>query len=253
MLTSMPGQAPSAPRAGVGARLPAGQRAYVVGDVHGHLDKLRGIHARIRTDLRDRPVASPLLIHLGDLIDRGPASAGCVALLAAGSPIAGVPAITLMGNHEWMMLAAIEDRDHDDVDRWLDNGGAATLTSWGLKSTSTPRDWLAAIPARQLVFLRDLPKTHALGGYLFVHAGVRPGVTLRKQREIDLLWIRERFLEWEGAMLPEAPQQIIVHGHTPTEAPVLKPNRIGLDTGAGKGGPLTCVVLEGDEVRHFGI
>ncbi len=232
-------------------RLPPGQRIYVVGDVHGHRDKLDRVHDWVRSDLHRRPVAQPALVHLGDLIDRGPESAGCVALLAAGPPIRGVPSVTLMGNHEWMMLAALQGGTHDDIDRWLDNGGAEALRSWGLKSTSPPRDWMAGIPPLHLVFLRDLVQTHVRHGYLFVHAGVRPGVELARQRQTDLLWIRESFLNWAGVMLPEAPALVIVHGHTPSPTPTIKPNRIGLDTGAGKGGPLTCAVLEGDGVRLF--
>ena len=232
-------------------RLPAGRRVYVVGDVHGHRAKLEQVHARIRADLDRRPVGSALLVHLGDLIDRGPDSAGCVALLASGPPIVGLPTVNLMGNHEWMMLAALRPGRHDDADRWLDNGGAESLASWGLKSTMKPSTWMERIPAQHLVFLQGLARTRVEHGYLFVHAGVRPGVRLEKQRETDLLWIRESFLRWEGIMLPESPERVIVHGHTPGDAPVLKSNRIGLDTGAGKGGPLTCAVLEGDGVGLF--
>lgn len=237
--------------AGRAGRLATGHRVYVVGDVHGHRDKLEAVHARVHADLEERPVADALLVHLGDLIDRGPDSAGCLALLASGPPLRGVPTVNLMGNHEWMMLHALETGGFEEADQWLDNGGAETLRSWGLKSTSRPKDWLAAIPPRQLVLLRDLQLMHGKGGYLFVHAGVRPGVPLSEQRETDLLWIRESFLKWEGVMLPEAPEVVVVHGHTPGPTPVLKHNRIGLDTGAGKGGPLTCAVLEGDEVRVF--
>lgn len=232
-------------------RLAPGRRIYAVGDVHGHLDRLAAMHARIRADLAARPVARPLLLHLGDLIDRGPASAGCVDLLAGGPPIPGVPTINLMGNHEWMMLGALETSSRDDVDRWLDNGGDKTLWSWGLKSSAPPRAWMAAIPARHLVFLRDLRRSWTEEGYVFVHAGVRPGVRLDQQREQDLLWIRESFLNWKGVMLPEAPERVVVHGHTPQEEPVIKHNRIGLDTGAGKGGPLTCGVLEADGITLF--
>lgn len=244
-LTGGPSQAPAA------ARLPPGRRIYVVGDVHGHLDRLEKVHAAIRADLARRPVPRPMLVHLGDLIDRGPASAGCVALLAAGPPLKGVPTVNLMGNHEWMMLNALSGRNRDDVDRWLDNGGADTLWSWGLKTSMHPQGWLEALPARHLVFLQGLLRTRTEAGYLFVHAGVRPGVRLEQQRETDLLWIRESFLNWDGVMLPEAPDCVVVHGHTPTTAPVLRHNRIGLDTGAGKGGPLTCGVLEGDTVATF--
>lgn len=236
-------------------RLETGQRIYVVGDVHGHLAKLEAVHDHVRADLVRRPVASPLLVHLGDLIDRGPESAGCVDLLAKGPPVRGVPTVNLMGNHEWMMLHALNaggtPGGADAVDRWLDNGGAETLASWGLKSTSKPRAWLEAIPPRSLILLRDLVTHHRAGAYLFVHAGVRPGVKLAKQRETDLLWIRESFLQWQGVMLPEAPEVVIVHGHTPVSEPTVRHNRIGLDTGAGKGGPLTFAILEADEVTTF--
>ena len=231
-------------------RLRPGERVYVVGDVHGHRDKLEAVHARVRADLERRPTAHPLLVHLGDLIDRGPDSAGCIALLASGPPIRGLPTVNLMGNHEWMMLQALEG-SFEDADRWLDNGGAETLASWGLKSTSRPKEWLARIPPRHLVFLRDLQKTHVEGGFVFVHAGVRPGIRLDRQKDTDLLWIRESFLKWDGVMLPEAPSSMIVHGHTPMPEPVLKANRIGLDTGAGKGRALTCAVLQAGEVTLF--
>ena len=236
-----PGRSLAAPR--------PGRRIYAVGDVHGHLDRLRRVHESIRADLAARPVPEPVLVHLGDLIDRGPESAGCIALLAQGVPIPGVPTVNLLGNHEWLMLKALEPDSHGDVDRWLDNGGDKALASWGLRSTDKPGAWLGAIPARHLVLLQGLRRSWVRDGYVFAHAGVRPGVPLAAQREVDLLWIREAFLNWEGVMLPEAPDRVIVHGHTPVAEPVIKHNRIGIDTGAGKGGPLTCAVLDADAVR----
>ena len=230
-------------------QLADGRRIYAIGDVHGHRSKLERMHGLVHADLVRRPVARPLLLHLGDLIDRGPDSAGCVALLAGGPPLRGLPTVNLMGNHEWMMLHAMQTADGEEIDRWLDNGGDKTLASWGLKSTTKPRDWMAAIPPRSLVLLRDLAMSFAADDYLFVHAGVRPGVSMAKQRPTDLLWIRESFLNWDGVMLPEAPSTVIVHGHTPGPAAVLKHNRMGLDTGAGRGGPLTCAVIEGGAVR----
>jgi serine/threonine protein phosphatase 1 len=256
-LTDVTETAPQPPNDGL---LAPGRRVYVIGDVHGHRAKLERMHDTIRADLARRPIASPLLVHLGDLIDRGPDSAGCLDLLANGPPLRGVPTVNLMGNHEWMMLRAFTNgaklgqpgnTGADDIDRWLDNGGAQTLASWGLKSTMPVREWLAAIPPRQLVLTHDLRIYWEAGGYLFVHAGVRPGVPLAKQRETDLLWIRESFLNWDGVMLPETPGRIIVHGHTPAPEPTLKHNRLGLDTGAGKGGPLTCAILERDDVTLF--
>lgn len=233
------------------ARLSAGNRIYAIGDVHGHSDRLGAMHARITTDLARRPATKPVLVHLGDLIDRGPDSAGCVALLAGTQPVRNVPTVNLMGNHERMMLDALAGRSSDDVDRWLDNGGDKALRSWGIKASSPPRRWMAALPARHLVLLRDLRRHWSFERFVMVHAGVRPGVRLDEQREEDLLWIREAFLNWSGPMLPDAPETIVVHGHTPKTEPTVKPNRIGLDTGAGKGGPLTCGVFEGDDVEFL--
>lgn len=233
------------------ARLTPGRRVYAVGDAHGHRERLDRVHEAIRADLRDRPVAEPVLVHLGDLVDRGPDSAGCLERLAQGDPIPGVPTVNLLGNHEWMLLKALEPDTHDDVDRWLDNGGDKTLRSWGLRSSMTPAEWRAGIPARHLALLHSLRTAWRLDGYVFVHAGVRPGITMEAQREVDLLWIRESFLAWTGIMLPETPEAVIVHGHTPEPEPVVKANRIGLDTGAGKGGPLTCAVLEGNGLGLF--
>ena len=232
-------------------RLAPGRRIYAIGDVHGQRERLERVHASIRADLAARPVAEPVVVHLGDVIDRGPDSAGCVELLCRGAPVPGAATVNLLGNHEWMMLKALEPDSHDDIDRWLDNGGDRSLASWGLRSSMTPREWMAGIPSRHLVFLQSLLLFWEAGEYLFVHAGVRPGTPMAAQRETDLLWIREAFLRWEGVMLPEAPRRVVVHGHTPEAEPVVKANRIGLDTGAGKGGPLSCAVLEGDGLGLF--
>lgn len=232
-------------------RLSEGRRVYVVGDVHGHRDQLEQVHRTIRADLAERPVPEPFLVHLGDLIDRGPDSAGCLDLLADGDPVDGVPTVNLLGNHEWMMLKALDPDSFDDVDRWLDNGGDRTLRSWGLRSAMTAAEWRAGIPERHLDFLRTLRPSWNLDQYVFVHAGVRPGVRMDEQREMDLLWIRDSFLNWTGPMLPEQPNTVVVHGHTPAPEPELRSNRIGLDTGAGKGGPLTCAVLEGNGLGLF--
>lgn len=220
-----------------------GSRIYAVGDVHGHSAKLRAMHAAIATDLRDDPAPNPLLIHLGDFIDRGPDSAGCLALLASGPPIEGVRTINLIGNHEAMLLDALDNPGSQTLQLWLSNGAAPTLASWGIDWTARADEWVRLIPPAHLDFLRRLPLSHAACGYVFVHAGVRPGVRLSDQRTTDMLWIRDTFLSWEGVMLPEAPESVIVHGHTPSPTPVLRRNRIGVDTGAGMGGPLTCAVL----------
>lgn len=237
-------------------RLRPGRRVYAVGDVHGHAGRMDALHAAIARDLADTPHAAgrpaePLLVHLGDLVDRGPDSAGVVARLAAGSPLPGVPCVTLMGNHEWMMLDALAGGDPDARRLWVRNGGDSALRSWGVPLRARPRDWAAAVPPAHLAYLRDLPSYLALDGYVFVHAGLRPGLPLAEQRKSDLLWIREPFLDWTGPLLPGADPPAAVHGHTPAAEPEVRANRIGVDTGCAFGGPLSCAVLEGDGVRFL--
>ncbi len=227
------------------ASLPPDQRVYAVGDIHGCLDRLRALHAAIAADLADRPVPSATLIHLGDLIDRGPDSAQVVALLATAPPLPGITqTLTLRGNHEALLLAALEDPEKGDAARlWMVNGGADALLSWGVPRRVEPKDWATALPARDLAYLRGLSLRHQAGGYLFVHAGIRPGVPLDRQEPHDLMWIREPFLSSKldhGA--------VVVHGHTPKPQPEIRANRIGIDTGAVMGGALTCLVLEEDRL-----
>jgi serine/threonine protein phosphatase 1 len=225
------------------AALPDGVRIYAVGDVHGCVDRLDRLHRRIATDLAKRPAEEPLLVHLGDLVDRGPDSAEVVERLAGGPPLAGLPTVNLMGNHDFMMLAAIATLEPGAVGLWMSNGGVPALRSWGVPPATPPRDWAQYIPRRHLVFLRDLAPLHRVGPYMFVHAGVRPGVALDRQSREDLMWIREPFLSHSGEL-----GAVVVHGHTPRQEPEIRPHRIGVDTGAVLGGALTCAVLEGDRV-----
>lgn len=235
------------------ADLPAGLRVYAIGDVHGCAARLRDLHAQIAADLTARPVARARLIHLGDYIDRGPESAAVIALLASGAPIPGLDApgldridldrIDLTGNHEQIMLAALATQDPDDIDLWLSNGGADTLESWGIPPDSPPETWAGAIASDHLVWLRERPLFHQEGGYVFVHAGIRPGVAMEAQDRHDLLWIREPFLTSDDDF-----GIVVVHGHTPVPAPLVRPNRIDIDTGAYLGGELTCAVLEEDRI-----
>jgi serine/threonine protein phosphatase 1 len=232
------------------AGLPPDQRVYAVGDVHGCADRLDLMHGAIAEDLAARPVAHALLIHLGDLIDRGPDSAGVIERLLR--PFPAVPGgatphvVNLIGNHEDMFLAAIAGGDPRAAELWLANGGGETLASWGVSWRAGPDGWRAAIPPAHLGFLRALALIYRAGGYVFVHAGLRPEVPLEAQRRDDMLWIREPFLSWTG-VLPA----VVVHGHTPEDTPVILPHRIGVDTGAVLGGPLTCAVLEADEVAFL--
>jgi serine/threonine protein phosphatase 1 len=224
------------------ATLPAGRRVYAIGDVHGCAERLWALHRAVAEDLAARPVAAPLLLHLGDYVDRGPDSAAVVARLAAGDPLAGVPTVNLMGNHERTMLDALDGQGAAATD-WMIQGGREALASWGGDPDGPRAGWAAHVPAAQIAFLRGLALRHREGGYLFVHAGVRPGIALADQAASDLLSIRASFLYSEAAF-----GAVVVHGHTPHKAPVVRANRIGLDTGAVFGGPLTCAVLEADSI-----
>ena len=227
--------------------LPRGRRVYAIGDVHGCKDRLVALHAAIAEDLTARPTITAILVHLGDYIDQGPDSAGVVALLAAGSPIPGVKMVNLMGDHERMLVDALAG-DRAAATDWLWAGGRDSLRSWGLDPDLPREQWEAALPAAHVDFLRGLALTHQEGGYLFVHAGIRPGVALNKQTIDDLTTMRQPFLWSEGDL-----GGVVVHGHSNNPAPVTTPNRIGLDTGAGMGGKLSCAVLEDDVVAFIGL
>ena len=222
------------------ASLPAGRRVYAIGDIHGCAEQLAALHDLIARDLAQRPMAAPVLVHIGDYVDRGPDTAGVIARLAAGSPIPGMEMVNLLGNHENTMLEALSGERAAATD-WLFAGGRPSLESYGVDPDS-PRDtWPAAVPVEHIAFLRSLKLMHREGGYAFVHAGVRPGIPLDQQARDDMLRMRQPFLYSEidfGA--------VVVHGHTPVKHAVVRHNRIAIDTGAVFGGPLTCVVLEGE-------
>lgn len=229
------------------ASLPAGRRVYAVGDVHGQLDKLRAMHAAIAADLERRPVAAPLLVHLGDFIDWGPDSAGVVALLSEGAPVAGMAVVNLAGDHEQMLLDALGGDGAAATD-WLHSGGEAALASWGIAADAPRAEWAERLPPAHLAFLRGLGLRHRVGGYLFVHAGLRPGVKLADQARMDLQYIREPFLSTDRSF-----GVVVVHGHTVGAMPVVRANRVGVDTGAGLGGKLSCAVLEGEDIGFISV
>lgn len=224
------------------AALPPGRRVYAIGDIHGCAEQLSNLHALIRKDLARRPTASALLLHIGDYVDRGPDTAGVLEHLSGDSPVPGAEMVNLLGNHENTMIEALSGERAAATD-WLFAGGRPSLESYGVNPDS-PRDtWAAAVPDAHHAFLRGLALMHREGGYAFVHGGVRPGVPLDKQVKDDLLRLRQPFLYSEqdfGA--------VVVHGHTPVKTPVIKHNRIAIDTGAVFGGLLTCLVLEDDRL-----
>ena len=225
------------------ASLPSGQRIYAIGDVHGCLDRLAAVHEQIAEDLTTRPVDISVLVHLGDYVDRGLDSAQVVDWLSGGAPVPVTQIVNLMGNHEDMMLQALPGTDKEAINTWLANGGADSLLSWEITRRVPPTEWATLIPTEHQTFLRELKTSFRYGGYLFVHAGIRPGVPLNRQERHDMLWIREPFLSWTHSH-----DVIVVHGHTPRHEPDVRSNRIGIDTGAVMGGGLTCLVLEEDRL-----
>jgi serine/threonine protein phosphatase 1 len=227
---------------------PRGHRAYVVGDIHGRLDLLEQLLCMIESDVHTRPKSENVVVFLGDLIDRGPSSAQVVERLRLYQPTFGRTAF-IKGNHEEVMLRVLRG-EGQLLKQWVKFGGAECIRSYGLDpaalvhlpSRQAVRALLKAVPDAHLRFLRTFIDSFAFGSYLFVHAGIRPGVPVRDQSEVDLRWIRQPFLE-------DASDHgfIIVHGHTITGEPDVRSNRIGLDTGAYMSGVLTALRIDGHD------
>ena len=226
-----------------------GRLIYAVGDVHGRLDVLEPLVADIAADAaRAKPTHRPLLIFLGDYVDRGGASAGVIDFVQKLQKTEGFEVVALKGNHEEAMLQFLDDPGFGPL--WLEHGGGPTLVSYGApppvgrgdaQAWIRTRDALAtALPDDHRRFLDSLELIVTVGDYAFVHAGVRPGASLERQTEHDLMWIRHDFLQAPGPF-----EKIIVHGHTPSEAPQVTPHRIGVDTGVYATGVLTAVRLDG--------
>lgn len=228
--------------------VPPGVRAYAIGDVHGRLDLLDELLAAIDRDNARRGTARTHLVMLGDLIDRGPDSRGVVERLRRFD-LPGIEPVLLCGNHEEALLRLIAG-ERGLLDDWLTFGGSECLASYGVDPEAlrglSERDAGAlireAIPSTHQSFLQSFGDTVTIGDYLFVHAGIRPGVHLSMQLQRDLRWIRQPFLDDDrdhGC--------VVVHGHTISEEVVELPNRIGLDTGAYRSGRLSAIGLEGSE------
>lgn len=223
-----------------------GERIYAIGDIHGRLDLFREILRQFEEDCHRREDVRCRLVILGDVIDRGPHSRRLLERIFTIQRRSD-DLIMLLGNHEDMLLASA-DGSAGAQRLWLSQGGAATLSSYGLD----PAEWSDAAPAERghalsgavgtdmLEWLRSRPAVYRSGDYLFCHAGIRPGVPLARQKRDDLLWIRGKFLdsaEWHGAM--------IVHGHSEVDRVSIEPNRINLDTAAYRTGRLSGLGLEG--------
>ncbi|MFC3713262.1 metallophosphoesterase family protein [Sphingoaurantiacus capsulatus] len=247
-LQKLLGRAPASARS-----VPGGTRIYAVGDIHGRLDLLSALVKRIEADRAGFGGAVEVVL-LGDYIDRGPRSADVLDWLAAGLPDWATWTL-LRGNHEQAMLDSIDGTGGQPrLDAWLEYGGRETLRSYGVSArvalgndrAPIVAEMHARVPAAHLALMRAMPLSRRIGDYLFVHAGIRPGVPMEQQEDRDLMWIRGEFLDCK-----DDHGCIVVHGHSITRDVTERPNRIGIDTGAYATGRLTALVLEGDTRRYM--
>jgi serine/threonine protein phosphatase 1 len=236
------------------ARLPEGVRVYAIGDLHGSLDLLRRLEGSIGDDIAAGGAhLAHFIVFLGDYVDRGWQSRDLVQHLAQ-PPQDSVRRVVLLGNHDAWLRDYL--RGLPVGGGWLRYGGDATMVSYGVTLSPGADDesrlqatrWamLDAVPSEHVDFLERLEIAFSLGDYFFCHAGIRPNVPLASQATEDLIWIRDPFLDWRGD-----PGKVVVHGHTVEDRPVVRRNRIGIDTGAYTTGNLTCLVLEGQERRFL--
>lgn len=227
------------------ARGPQGMRIYAIGDVHGHLDLLGEMHRRIAADIaRTRP-ADWRIIHLGDLVDRGPDSSGVVEFLIAATA-RDERNIVLSGNHDVGFLEFLAAPDPAGL--FARFGGVETARSYGVSLrlddaeslTVSHAQLVRAVPQSHVQFLSGLPYSASLGDFFFCHAGIRPGVALDAQDPHDLIWIRKEFLDHPGLH-----PKVVVHGHTPQAEPEVLANRVNVDTGVFYSGALSALVIDG--------
>jgi serine/threonine protein phosphatase 1 len=227
--------------------VPQGQLIYAIGDIHGRADLLTLLLDKIIADAaQSKDAKRRTIVFLGDYIDRGHDSRRVIDMLLGELP-QGFDVHFLKGNHEAIMLDFLEDPSY--LGQWLANGADATFGSYGMdvaeliRKGATPEAWrrafLASLPEAHRKFFETLELAVAFGDYLFVHAGVRPGVPLEAQDPHDLVWIRGPFLRSNKNF-----GKIVVHGHTPRAEPDIRPNRIGIDTGAVFTDRLTALKLE---------
>ncbi len=236
-------------------RLASGHRIYAVGDIHGRIDLLTVLVARIVADLRRFPVDQAELVFLGDYISRGPGSPEVLEFMLSQAPALPLGTRCLKGNHEDMLLRFVDKADLWAGSGWLRFGGKAVFSAYGLippQSLEEPQLVEAAallrdaMPDRHLDFLRGLPAAYECDDYLFVHGGLRPGVPMAEQTAHDMMWIREEFLNHTGLF-----ERFIVHGHTPASLPDIRRNRLNVDTKAYASGVLTAAVVEGPDQRFL--
>lgn len=233
------------------ALVPEGMRLYAIGDIHGRDDLLGRLLGLIEADAKEAGASRNILIYLGDYVDRGLQSKEVIDRLIDGPPD-GFEAVYLKGNHEDALMHFLRDATFGKT--WKYYGGLETLHSYGITELTlsddpsaieqAQRHFAAVLPAGHQRFFDGLQSSAVFGDYFFVHAGVRPGIPLERQVDEDLLWIREDFLHSDSFF-----GKVVVHGHTPSERPVIRDNRIGIDTGAYMTSQLTCLILEGEGRR----
>lgn len=229
---------------------------YAIGDIHGHLELLEPLHALIAQDMAK--YGKGQIIHMGDLIDRGPDSKGTIDYLMAGMA-RGEDWEVLKGNHDRLMTMFMNDpTEHDPGLKpgygWLHPriGGVESLASYDvLDAGNRPVGEVHAeaqqkIPASHLAFIDARPTYIETCGVIFAHAGIRPGVPMAQQTEQDLLWIRVDWLDYEGTL-----PTLVVHGHTAIDTPTHYGYRVNIDSSAAYGGPLSAVVVEDGQVYHL--
>lgn len=235
----------SAPRRQPEGDVPTGERVYAIGDVHGRLDLLIRLLDSIDRDDAERGAAETRIVLLGDLVDRGPQSKDVIDHLIQRD-WRGRRVTCLRGNHEEVFLLTLAG-NLEATRFWLKIGGAETMASYGVPqaliesndAVALADDFIARVPDAHTAFLHRMTDTVVVGGYCFVHAGIRPGVPLDRQKPEDLRWIRDRFLDYEGSH-----GTVVVHGHSISPAVEEFHNRIGIDTGAYATGILTAIGIE---------
>lgn len=229
-------------------KVPDGTRWYVIGDIHGRRDLFEAMIEEIENDDRQRPGVESHVVLLGDLVDRGPDSAGVVKKARKWQKKRSVR--ILAGNHEEMMLGAFEKPEI--LRHFLKHGGRETILSYGLSkkqfNAMTLDELFEMLPKliskSEREYIAGFEEMIVAGDYLFVHAGIDPALPLDQQKRRDMLWIRDRFLNHEGPL-----DKVVVHGHTIFDRVMDCGNRIGIDTGAFRSGVLTALVLEADQRR----
>lgn len=228
--------------------VPAGKRYYVIGDIHGRLDLYEALIQAIDQDSAANAGLEVRIILLGDLVDRGPDSAGVLSRTRSWQQTSNVR--VLAGNHEEMFLQSFTRPE--SLRHFLKHGGRETLLSYGISSKQMRNleleDLFAIlpdlVPQAERDYIAAFEEMIIAGDYAFVHAGIDPARPIKEQKRSDLLWIRDRFLNHDGPL-----PKVIVHGHTIFERVMDCGNRIGIDTGAFRSGVLTALVLEGDQRR----